>query len=928
MAQVPTFEKVLLEIRSSLLGKKVDTKLKNKLISVKGGITDHMGQLRQLLDEIFEFLELDESATADLIQNLYGFVAFNEAVRQKTRTYEADIRQVLWYVAGYLYMPWLGRTVAFWQLDQPLDKGMPGGRFWYLPEAQKVDGQLVLKMPVTQVVEWLLDLLEMSVTTIKTKLGGGLVAGENFGIESRVESESMERTLYLWLKGQTTPDVKTINKYFPDSTELDFKGALEIDEASDLNQRFKQARDFVMRKEVSAEELTLQIPISGVNVIEHILISPVDALDNSIKEHFLDLLKDRYSAPTLKVIRRRLLMARATQDAYRKVVVTLLGKDFDYMCADQEKNKVLQLSAVYQLTHNLTVEACKKGSSEIGEERAFENLLPALYKKDLLSSVDPSQRQQSIKYSQKLLTRVFSRSRPSAGLKSLVHSDLSCLDSMRKDKDCFFKSWDKELKNKESLESQLRRKSPWRVLQAVTDFWAACSMINIPSLPYRARCMAAKRMRELASTPAEEANAICEQLALVLLNDGRKEQTKESKQYIEDLLSEAKDSEGYAVWKAPLLSYEAKHLLSMNDFSAAKVKFKEALQACAEYSYGSVHGEIARDAFALEVGYQDTGYNLNNCQYYYRNMLSSGVIELNSYSIEDIAVKMAEYFWSDLYKPYPGYEKLSRSSHTSTDVIRQGMEFCTKGDFPAFLEWLKDNKKKLGNKAIRDARGGTLLGNWQKALYTYEELCTDNPIIVNNPSMRKVTSSKINNLRIGFSEIMKALPKSVLKVDYKGQSPAMLAASNGDLWSLEQLLDAGANLSHQDYLGRTVLHAAVAGGDTDCVNAILSCDGVEQIFELKTVDESSVLHTAVRLGNGEAVTKIVIKAPRLLFAMDKAGLRPIDLSMFISNDKACYDELGKALRKEKRSQGSMSDYVRISEYMRSVMSKFISDSFH
>jgi len=289
---------------------------------------------------------------------------------------------------------------------------------------------------------------------------------------------------------------------------------------------------------------------------------------------------------------------------------------------------------------------------------------------------------------------------------------------------------------------------------------------------------------------------------------------------------------------------------------------------------------------------------------------------------------MSEYFWKDLYKPYPGYLTLFQSSHTGADIIHQGMKFCIKGNFDAFSEWLKRNKKEIGDKVFRDVRGGTLLVNWQKALYSAEENFTNNPNLHNNPVVRKVASSGITNLRCGFSEIIKAWPKSVSKVDYKRQSPAMLAASKGDFWSLEQLLGAGADLSHQDYNGRTVLHAAVAGGDAECLDAILSCDGINKVFELKTVEESSVLHTAVRLGNVEAVTSIVNKVPHLLFQIDNAGLRPIDLSMLISNDKSCYDYLGRALKREKRNQGGFSDYFRISENLRRVMSGFISNSIN
>ncbi|MFT7404931.1 ankyrin repeat domain-containing protein [Zhongshania sp.] len=925
MAQVPTFEQVVLAVSSCLLGSKIATKKKNKLNGVMGGVEEHVEQVRLILGEILDFLELDELETLDVIKNIVEFGSFNDAVRQKVWTYGADVRQVLWYTAGYIYMPGLGRRVAFWQLEQPLDIGMPGGHFWYLPEVQKVDDQPVLKMPVAQVVEWLLDLLGESITTITTELGGGIVAGENFGRESGVEVESMQRTLHLWLNGQT-PTVKTINKYFPDSTKLKFLGALKIDESGELNERFQQARDFVLKKKITVKEMALQIPISEIAIIENILNSPIDAIDCTLKERFLNLLKDRYSAPTLQTIRRRLLIARAVQDGYRSLVTALLGSDFDYKCADQNENKVLQLIAIFRQSHNLTIQAFEIDPSTIGEEEAFSILIPELYRSSVFSSVDPSQRDNSIDYMAELLTRDFLQMSFSENLPMLVHKDGEDLRVIAEEKKKFIEQWKYEENEATLLEDRLRRKSPWRVLQPVTNYWLIGRMINIPSLPYKARFSASRRMYELASNPLEKTNSICVQLALILHNDDRKKQSKDSKDLVEDLLIEAKATEGYRVLEAPLLNYEAKHLLSMNDFSGARKKFDEALQACATRNFGSVHGEIARDALALVIGYQDVGYHLKNYQHYYRNMISAGCIELRSIHIppmEDVAVEMGEYFWDDLYKPYPGQEKLTGAVRMDADFVKEGIKYSLQGDWNGFSKWLKNNKKNSG-KTLRHSRGGTILGLWQKNLYTWED---DFRAIstLQSASSEKV-EAVIRNLRHSLHEIIKEWPRSVSRADYKGQTPLMMAANRGDHHSLIKLMEGKADLSAQDYNGRTVLHAAIASGDDQCVEAILSHPEVEKLYGLKAIDGSSCLHTAVRLGNLGFVTKLVSKCPRLLFEHDNNGRRPVDLAVLISTDKSCYESLATNLRREKRLHGSHSDYARVSAFLGNVMSNFISEN--
>jgi hypothetical protein len=875
-----------------------------------------------LLDRIFNYLEVDGLEREDNTRDLINFAGFNEGVRQKIYTYDADRKQVLWYVAAYLYMPALGRKVAFLQLDGRMDSGMPGGDFWYLPEVQQKNNKSVLVMPVAQVLQWLLDLLGESVATVKYQLGGGLAEGENFGRESRVESESMERLLYEWLDG-TTPKLDTINKYFPDTRSLDFKGTISVDETESLEEKFTQVRKFVKSKGLLAEELAGQIPMADINTLEQILRNRTEKVDEPLKEHFVGLILDRYSAPSMQTIRRRLSIARATQAGYFKLVETLLGKGFDNDCADQEKNKVLQLLAIFKLSYNLTVESYKTARSVREEEEAFDNLIPGFYKNDIFSAIAPSHRDHSLSYSPELLTRIFSRTRAGDELKSLVCHDEASLLALIQEKDAFFESWRQEEQAGKKLEDSIRKKSPWRCLQGISDYWVVGRMINASSLSYKTRCMAANRMRELAANPTQVVNAICVQLALVLHNDDRRQQTKESKEYVDALLDEAKSSEGYSVWKAPLLSYEAKHLLSMNDFDSARKKFKEALEACVENSIGLVHGEIARDVFSLEVGYQGNGYNLKNCHYYYRNMISGGVIDFKSEYIppvEDIAADVGEYFWSDLYKPYPGFKKVTQVSNMSGDDIADGFKLASQNDWGMFSAWLKTNKSTLGGKSLRDARGGTVLSLWQKAVYTAEEKFRNDPRLHESEEVNGIAQDRITRLRKGLYKIIDAWPKLVSKADYKHQTPLMLAANVGDTVTLTKLLLVGADVSLQDFTGRTVLHAAIAGGVLGCIETLMNHDPEGKLFEIKNIENSSALHTAVRLGNPEVVSLIIKKAPHLLFQVDGNALRPVDLSQLIVSDAGCYETLIRFLKKEKREYRAIDDYQLIGEMLARHMS--------
>jgi len=137
MATIPNFEKVLLEIHQCFGLTLNYEKDKKKLGRLEKPFSRHIEVLSDVLDEILTACGMDDDlAKDDVISSLYEWGQFNSTLEQSTWTHEADLRQVTWFLAGYVYAPDLGRIVANWSSDIPLDKGMPSGRFWYFPEVR------------------------------------------------------------------------------------------------------------------------------------------------------------------------------------------------------------------------------------------------------------------------------------------------------------------------------------------------------------------------------------------------------------------------------------------------------------------------------------------------------------------------------------------------------------------------------------------------------------------------------------------------------------------------------------------------------------------------------------------------------------------------------------------------------------------------
>src|SRR5690606_28446976 len=108
-----------------------------------------------------------------------------------------------------------------------------------------------LYLPVAQVVDWLLDLLGMPLEELADQRSESTRGGH----------DGLRRSLYNWRKDTNIrPD--TFRKYFSDKAVLDFKGAFTLDNSRSPAEQFTDALAFVTRKQLTAEQLRLEIPMT------------------------------------------------------------------------------------------------------------------------------------------------------------------------------------------------------------------------------------------------------------------------------------------------------------------------------------------------------------------------------------------------------------------------------------------------------------------------------------------------------------------------------------------------------------------------------------------------------------------------------------------------------------------------------------------
>ena len=897
MATIPSFEALLLEIHQSLGLVAFQTKAKTKFANLGMLIENHGDMAEEILGAIFKALGMDETAQHFALTNLMEWAEFHKALELHTWTSGASEQQVLWHLLGYSYVPAIGRRVAFWNLEGAFDKGMPGGKFWFLPHLNADTGKV--ELPVPQVVSWLRDLLGASMDQAKLGLGG------NKRKDTKDRFDSLERNLYNWQAGNL-PGVATIQDYFSDDADPEFKGAFMLEDGLSEGARFIRALDFVMNaKQLNAERLRDQIPMTLPGRLEAILDQ---SASDEEKTRFVDLLLVRYAQPSMLTIRQRLLAARMVQDGYERLL-KYLCPGVDKNCPDPKVNKLLQLAGIFQCVYNATIAASKNSETEAQENDLFESYLPPWDKGDIFLSILPSSGDTGYRELAGLLTRRFATIADDAPLEDLVGlNKVSALPIIERKVLMLREEAEDDLRRVKMVE-RMRTGSPWRALQAENNYWVVSQIPLDESLSAKARQAAIQRTRELAADPSQRLGAIILELAS-MLNCSSRDRPKDARVRVEDLLKEAYSSEAFATWKAPVLQYQAKHLLAQNAFEAALPLFRKALAACSEQNFGKLRGEIAKDALALEVA--DHGLISGNHEKYFRNMLAFGMFEHcpedKQPTLEDTAVWASQYFWEDLYKPYHGVESRKPIAAKQMEpIIQETLGLIFEAKWEELSAWMQRHAKNLRVMKIREVRGDTVLMSWLKALVFFKKRL---PLLKDQiPRHLDGEVAKIEvclkNWRQAIAMLADAWPEQVNLADFKRQTPLMLVADTGDEMLVRAFLAAGADVNAQDYQGRTALHAAATGRIPACMAALLEGNPDTR----KTAEtHQTALHTAVRMGHPGIVRLLVEYDPGLAFRQNDQDQTPLALAEIILKDLPTWQNV---MAGHNRQIGTRQDFEEI-----------------
>lgn len=895
MGSFPSFQAILQEVHQGLVGYATDegptTKAKLKFSEGEMTLDSFQIQAGKIVYDIFEALDLDEAARRDVSLQLARMGAAYYALKRRTWTFGADDRQIEWMLASHFFAPGLARLAAFWALQDVPDKDMPGGFFWYLPQIDEATEGARVYMPVAQVVDWLLDLM-----------GEGLSseAAERKDLTLRYPGceVAFVRTLYNWKGGRTVPQIRSINDYFRDDANLKFSGTYSVAEGATSNEQWEAALTFVKRKGLSAEALRRQIPMAQPGRLQAILDGEAS---ESERLHFVRCISDRYSQPSMRIIRRRLLFARMVQDCYVRLLKHLCpGVRVDN--ADPLHNKVLQLVAVYQYIYNLTIEANQRSAreDEAAENECFEGLLRPWDAMTLYLSILPSSFGASDELLGDLLTRHFMAMTPGSPLDDQfgLSADMDARIAERR------LSWLKQEFDDEQatqrLRSRVRSGSSWRALQAESSFWVVSQISQDPAIGVAAQRQALVRLRELACSDSERMMVVMAELRQ-LLNpvDGR--YLADVQKRVEELLVQAEASPCTDLWQAPILHYRARHHLAMGSFEKAASYCRKAVVFCKSQGFGPLEGVAARDLMAIDLA--DRRLVPHMYEALFMKMWREGILDgLQEPRLEDAARYVADYFWSDLYRPYPG---VCRREPVAKVLVDGALEALMEADPARMRAWIVSNQKML-QKPLPYVQGDSIIMLFIKAVASLEEglrLCRQDGH--GGEGALAALQRVADFWRDAVLMLVELAPQQLDLADFKGQTPLMLMAEYGDHDMVDRMLSAGANPDIQDYRKRTALHAAVRSRNSVCVERLLAS---HCRTDLVMHEGQTPLHTAVIFGNLQAVKLLLDAAPELAQTKDIANeSTPLEIAKGLLEHPEARLQLDSEMRRSGRRCASEAE---------------------
>ena len=669
LSNIPSKESVLAFIRDVFQAGPADKKRK-EFEQLRRQSNIQLKTTEDYVDEILSALGLDEVAQLQARELFFRWSEVNNFLERNIWVSHSIPRHIIWLMATHVYAPGLGRHLAFWDSVQKTDPGMSGGRFWFLPSVMS-ESDVKLTMPVTQVLNWLLDSLSCSLDELAQVLSNSLtITGREK--DTAADFRAIRKTLRNWHAATSTPGVNKILELFNSRLNLPFNGTFDWDDNQSLNDNFNRAKAFVNQKGLSAKVLSIETPIPEATVKE-LLENPQPG--TAEKEYFCYHLTRRYHTPDTRTIRKRLLYARAFQATYFKLAGAIGVPKEAQKLPNPSINPAIQVVSIFQIAYNLTIDSCRKSEDERNEYELFIKSIEERYPLEAHTTFLSLNKLSGSLHS---LANQLNKRLMWLGQDDAVEDELpmGCskeqFAALYKRKSELLMSCQIDHDESHRLNTATKDGDLYQGINRTRNWPALNSVINSNTISLPVRRAAAWRMVDIASTDLEHAYGLVALLSQLLNDPDKRNRPTDAQDLADALFRRIKRTSTEKNLSPVIRQLEAKHELAKNHLKGSKAKFDQALDELRVKGFGTLRGEVARDALAVFASGLYRGFNSGACDQYTLSIINYGRLETPAPwylpSTEELANKAKDYFWECLYQPYAGVPRLSLNGVQPSDA--------------------------------------------------------------------------------------------------------------------------------------------------------------------------------------------------------------------------------------------------------------------
>lgn len=270
-------------------------------------------------------------------------------------------KEIDWLLLKHFIIPFfairLSQNTSFY--DDRIDKGLPGGDFWYFPSFDSNSAKICF--PVNKIMKWLIDLHGGS--------NQDFYCMKKYDFNENTYLNISDSTLKDWHDNFVLPQVKNIKELA--SYKFVYEGVFNNNHEDSIEAQFNSAIEFIKSKSLSVDELKLEVP--NLNNLLDRLYS--DNLSNEEKERFVLYIEQRWAKPTPKQIEYLLTISRVSQACYKALC--------DYFNINEEsttidENKTIQLVWLFSSIYNAELDIKLNGTSKIF--KLFESYIYNIHK--------------------------------------------------------------------------------------------------------------------------------------------------------------------------------------------------------------------------------------------------------------------------------------------------------------------------------------------------------------------------------------------------------------------------------------------------------------------------------------------------------------------------------------------------------------------